>query len=360
MECIVQQKSKRDGYVLWSCMPVLLKLRMTYARNSHPRFVTITQCINCIIYLLLMPACARVRNMPLERELLCDLPPIIEQPLSLPPLIVNWDDISITGDGTSTSDPVKINGTRNRRLGVAAERYWVESHFGGYKWLEQRLEASGDGHYLDILTLCDPHGNVTNVVFDVTEFYGGHTDFGVWRFFELENGSEFGGNIHDIIHLPYEGSAPWHPFIDDKTGTLVVQCQTDPFSRHIYKVDIVAGVEDGAATMWRMGADNTGDVQIFAYRRGLRDGVEINYSIPDATVFSRLNWKDGRLDGRATYWCSNGLPVSVVHYVNGDLHGMSVTWDAYPHIAYVTTYTNNVPVYRGVREEVGVGPENSR
>jgi len=83
----------------------------------------------------------------------------------------------VTGADPCDASAITIKGASCERVGVAAERRWLDQHFPGYDIFHQALASTVVGSpcpatSYDIISFKLPSGERRGVTFDITEFYG--------------------------------------------------------------------------------------------------------------------------------------------------------------------------------------------
>ena len=79
------------------------------------------------------------------------------------------------GSGLETKDAIIIKGAKDELEGIEGEYIWLEEKFGEqdvlWELVDQEFIDAGDIKY-DILKIKFPNGEVKEIWFDITDFYG--------------------------------------------------------------------------------------------------------------------------------------------------------------------------------------------
>jgi hypothetical protein len=75
------------------------------------------------------------------------------------------------GDGRSCENAIKIQNARNTAEGIEAEKVWIAANFPGSQRSEHAI-AKQDGKMVEAFKLKTGDGNIINICFDVTSFFG--------------------------------------------------------------------------------------------------------------------------------------------------------------------------------------------
>jgi hypothetical protein len=77
----------------------------------------------------------------------------------------------VGGNGKSMCEAIIIEGVKNGREGVAAEKDWLREHMSGWVMVSQALIEEGSKAY-DGLTVRSGSGEERVIYFDITNFFG--------------------------------------------------------------------------------------------------------------------------------------------------------------------------------------------
>lgn len=79
---------------------------------------------------------------------------------------------ALANDGTSFSQAVVIEANDTMK-GIRAENRWIEANMAGYQKIGQKLIQNDQGIF-DIITVQNGQGDVREVYFNITNFFGLH------------------------------------------------------------------------------------------------------------------------------------------------------------------------------------------
>lgn len=221
------------------------------------------------------------------------------------------------GDGSSISNAVIITGTMSSRVGVDAEKYWY-NHQHGWTPVTKQALLDSDGRHYDAITF-QPDGAPVTVYYDISDFFGKDRS-GAWRFVDSEDNTVLRGDISDmdaalgIIH-------PWSDAVAKRSGELVYQYgPTVESAGSIHVGPVVDGRLHGTWIVYSFGTP-TGPIQM-DYVRDQRHGLLISW-YTNGVKETEQEWEHGKQTGSLRVWDEAGRPLRLVHFKNGQLHGLS-------------------------------------
>ena len=112
------------------------------------------------------------------------------------------------------------------------------------------------------------------------------------------------------------------------------------YGQYATKVNLKNGKKDGKSTWWY----RNGQLDAIEY---LKDGKLFGTSTswyPNGQMKSQGNWPNGIQDGKYTTWFKNGQMWNEQHWKNGNLDGKSTLWRDNGNKVYELNYKNSRPV----------------
>jgi len=94
------------------------------------------------------------------------------------------------------------------------------------------------------------------------------------------------------------------------------------------------GKQDGKWTYWHENGQKSGEV---TYKDGKRDGLHTSWH-DNGQKSGEVTWKDGELDGLHTSWHDNGQKSGEVTWKDGELDGRETHWYVNGQKSYEGTY----------------------